>query len=69
MSSDGKNVKMWVCVANGIVDAGSLAYTKKMSIQKEVERAQAQIQPDMEWKDLKNYGYKCVKSNVKIELV
>lgn len=65
----GKAVKMWVCVAGGIVDASSLAYTRKMSVQKEVERARAQIQPDFEWEDLKHYGYKCVKANVKIEIL
>lgn len=64
----GKAVKMWVCVANGIVDESSLANTRKASIQREVDRAHAQIQPDFEWEDLKYYGYKCVKVNVKIEL-
>jgi hypothetical protein len=63
-----KTVKMWVCVANGIVDASSLAYTRKMSVQREVDRARSQIQPDLEWEDVKSWGYKCVKVNVKIEL-
>ncbi len=64
-----KVVKMWVCVANGIVDESSLANTRKASIQREVDRAHAQLQPGLEWKDLKYWGYKCVKVNVKIELV
>jgi hypothetical protein len=63
-----KTVKMWVCVANGIVDESSLAYTRKMSVQREVDRARSQIQPDLEWEDVKSWGYKCVKVNVKIEL-
>lgn len=67
-SDDKLSATMWVCIANEkYVDQNSLALTRRESIQREVERAM-QIQPDLDWEELKRWGYKCVKANVKIEI-
>ncbi len=65
-----KNKIMWICVADEMhFDENSLATTRKESIRRLVERAQAQAQPDLEWNDLKFWGYKCVKVIVKFERI
>lgn len=58
---------MWICQADGHYHYDSLDYTRKGSIQKEVEYAQKVIQPDFMWPNLQEWGFQCVKVKVTIE--